>query len=224
MITMQAEANSVADDAPKMETACPDDHANDRDKSDSRDIFSNENLTSNSEIPESEQSSGSVFGANWRKVKPIVITAEEKVAFVDAVVGNTRYTRDYSLFGGKVTFTLRSMTSEEVQALAAWIVKKGTTDPTAQLSGKYKKYLLAAQVARFNGVDMAPLEAPLFETLEKDGKTTVQPGWIERCSYWDAQSTGLVQAMLGCVADFDIRYSTLCSKAEDENFWHPDTP
>lgn len=227
MVTMQADANPRNDNAPEekeVKPGAPSALENKGDGDKKEEMFSNRNITSDSEVPPNEQSTGSVFGSSRRAGKPIVITAEEKLAFVDAVVGNTRFTKDYSLFGGRITFTLRSLTSEEVQALAAWIVKKGTSDPTAQMSGKYKKYLLAAQVARFNGTDMEPLETPLFETLAKDGKTIIPPGWIGRCAYWDEQSTGLVQAMVGCLADFDIRYSTLCSKAEDENFWAPDTP
>lgn len=158
------------------------------------------------------------------KTKSITITPDEKAAFIDAVVNNTRFTKDYSLFGGRVKLTLRSMTVDEVNALASWTAKQGTSDPAGLMSGRYRKYLAAAQIARYNGVDMPPLEQPLFETLGKDGKTVNQPGWIERSRYWDEISIGAFNAIMACMSDFDLRYATLCKEADNSNFWDPDTP
>ena len=156
--------------------------------------------------------------------KDVVISADDKVAFIDAVVSNTRFTKDYSLFGGRIKLTIRSLTSDEVNALATWSAKQGTNDPAGLVAGKYRKYLLAAQVSMLDGVEMPPLEEPLYEHLGSDGKTIEPPGWIGRCSFWDNMGFGQFQAILGCIGDFDMIYSTLCSKAEDSNFWSPDTP
>lgn len=154
----------------------------------------------------------------------IKITSEDKTAFIDAVVSNTRFTKEYSLFGGRLKFTVRSLTSDEVNALAAWTAKIGTKDAAGLVAGKYRKYLLAAHVSMLNGVEMPPLEEPLYEHVGSDGKTVEPPGWIRRCDYWDKFGFGQFQAILGCVGEFDARYSILCSKAEDQNFWIPDTP
>ena len=75
-----------------------------------------------------------------------------------------------------------------------------------------------------NGVEMPPLEEPLYEHVGSDGKTVEPPGWIRRCDYWDNVGFGKFQAILGCCKEFDTLYSILCSKAEDSNFWNPDTP
>lgn len=185
--------------------------------------FSGENLGKSTEVPNEEVESGSVIGLEPQK-KDITITAQDKISFIDAIVNNKRYERDYSLFGGKVNLTIRSLTSEEVQALSVWILKHGTSDPTWQITGSYRKYLLAAQVARYNGIEMPPLEQPLFDTLEKDGKTVRQVGWIDRGKFWDDKPSGIISAISACLSDFDVRYTTLCKKAEDSNFWNPDTP
>ncbi len=158
------------------------------------------------------------------KTKSITITPAEKAAFIDAVVNNTRFTKDYSLFGGRVKITVRSLTSDETNALAIWTVKSGAKDPSGLTAGRYRKYLAAAQIAMYNGVDMPPLEQPLFETLGKDGKTVNPPGWIERSGYWDGVGYGVFMAVMNCISDFDLRYSTLCKEANNENFWIPDTP
>ena len=71
---------------------------------------------------------------------------------------------------------------------------------------------------------MPPLEAPLFETIEKDGKTVQQPGWLARSAYWDDMAVGLFETVMDRIKEFDALYSALCKKAEDVNFWNPDTP
>ena len=176
-------------------------------------IFSDANLPKNEEITLGDSAE-----------HPVTITSADKVSFVDSVVANTRFTKSYVLFGGKVTLTLRSLTTDEVNALSAWIIKRGAADSSGLLSGRYRKYLAAAQVARLNDTDMPPLEAPLFETIEKDGKTVQQPGWLARSAYWDDMAVGLFETVMARIKEFDALYSALCKKAEDVNFWNPDTP
>lgn len=156
--------------------------------------------------------------------KEVVITPSDKVAFIDSVVKNERFTKDYSLFGGRIELTVRSLTTDEVNALAAWTIKQGTEDPNGLSSGRYRKFLAAAQVAKFNGVEMPPLEEPLFEHLGKDGKTVEKPGWVGRFSYWDGMEYGLFSTVMKCLSDFDLLYSAMCRKAGDANFWNPGTP
>ena len=185
-------------------------------------VFSDENLSKKTEVDTGLPERKEIDLGN--KNRKISITPEDKVAFIDSIANNSRFEKSYSLFGGKVTLTVRSLTSDEVNALAAWTVKRGTLDPSGLTTGRYRKFLAAAQVARLNGVDMPPLEDPLFETLSEDGKTTVPPGWTKRFAYWDSMSVGLFGAIMVCLADFDMLYSALCRKAEDSNFWNPDTP
>ena len=175
-------------------------------------IFSDENLSKDSEIIDEDGDK-----------KPMEISASDKIAFVDSVVGNTRFTKEYSMFGGRLKVTLRSLTSDEVNALAVWTAKQGTSDPAGLMAGKYRKYLMAAYVASINGTQMPPLEEPLYETLGPDGKTVNPPGWINRCDFYDGMGYAQFQAILGRIGDFDATYTLLCKKAEDANFWGPDT-
>lgn len=186
-------------------------------------VFAGDNIAEKTIVPSDEVKTGSVLGLGFKQ-KELVITPEDKVTFLDSLVGNTRFEKRYSRFGGKINLTVRSITAEESQALAAWAIKQGSANPSDQLSGRFRKYLLTAQVSMFNGVAMQPLEEPLFSTLQDDGKTVSEPGWVRRSSFWDKQPSAVVQAAIDCLSDFDRLYSTLCSKAEDENFWNPDTP
>lgn len=199
------------------------DHASESEEESKKGMFSQENLAEDTRIPPDETSSSPIVDLGMVK-KEILVTSDDKVAFIDAVVNNTRFERSYALFGGRISITMRSLTSEEVQALAAWTLKQGTEDPAGQIAGRHRKYLLAAQVAKYNGTEMPPLEDPLFSKLDKDGKTVVPPGWVDRCKFWDGLGSGIIQAVLQVLQEFDSKYATLCSKAEDENFWTPDTP
>lgn len=182
------------------------------------DIFSEKNLAETSDV-----SVDSDIGSR-KNADRLKLSSDDKIRFIDSVVNNTRFTKKYSMFGGKLTLTLRSLTNDEVNALSSWIVRKGSNDSAGVLSGRYRKFLLAAQVEMFNGTEIPPLEQPLFETLSEDGKTTVPPGWSNRADFWDGMSVGVFNAVMSCIDDFDARYSILCQKADDSNFWLPDTP
>lgn len=189
-------------------------------KKDDKGIFSDSNLPNDSKVDTGKVEEDVSLAP---KTKTVTITAAEKVDFIDSVVNNTRFTKEYSLFGGHLKLTLRSMTVDEVNALGSWTAKQGTEDPAGLMSGRYRKYLAAAQVAKYNGVEMPPLENPLFPTLESDGKTVKEPGWLKRSDFWDGIGIGAFNALMTCISDFDLRYSTLCKEAENPNFWNPDT-
>lgn len=178
--------------------------------------FTSENLPLESTFSDEDGVSG---GA-----QTFTITPDEKVRFIDAVATNSRYTRDYSLFGGRLSVTVRSLTVEEVNALATWTARVGSDDAAGLVAGRYRKYLAAAQCAMVNGVEIPPLEEPLYARISRDGKTIDEPGWLARGKYFEEMGSGQFQAILNCIKDFDARYSYLCKKAEDSNFWIPDTP
>lgn len=186
-------------------------------------IFSSDDLDKDSVLDtgEPKEDRGLDLGSYNRE---ITITSDDKTSFIDSVVANTRFTRDYSLFGGKITLTVRSLTTDEVNALAVWIAKIGSSDPSGLMAGRYRKYLMAAHIEMYNGTKMPPLEEPLYETLESDGKTVKPQGWLKRCGYWDGIGVGVFNAIMGCLADFDLRYTMLCKEAANGNFWNPDTP
>lgn len=188
-------------------------------------MFSNENLAKDTVVPAPEMAPAQdptiKIGAEMPQV---TITPEDKVSFLDAIMSNTRFTKSYSLYGGRVKIRLRSLTLDETNALSAFLFKQSVKDATWHLSGRGRRYALAAQVEMFNDVELAPLEAPLFETLAEDGKTTKPPAWVDRDKFWDNKDVGVVDAILKCMLDFDTRYSILTKKAQDENFWNPDTP
>lgn len=213
----------VIDSSDKKQTATAPSADGSTNKPEAEKLFSNENLTKDSvvENPEPQKEPTIKIGA---ETPTVTITPEDKVAFLDAIINNTRFTKSYSLFGGRIKIKIRSLTMDETNALAAWAFKQAVKDTTWHISGRGRRYVLAAQVAMYNGTELPPLEAPLYETLDKDGKTTIDPGWVSRDSFWEDKDSGVIDAVIRCLSDFDMRYHILASKAEDENFWNPDTP
>lgn len=188
-------------------------------------LFSDENLGKPTDVADDakrDEATSEPLRINGGKT--VTITPEDKVAFLDSVMTNSRFTKRYRLFGGRMDITVRSLTQDELSALAAWAYKQAISDPSWHLSGRGRRYALSAQVAMFNGIELPPLEEPLYASVEADGKTLKPPAWVERDNFWCGQSAGVVSAVLKCITDFDARYQILCNKAEDENFWNPDTP
>ena len=215
---MEIMKNDAADDVTVHESdGTPDDVKNDSAQKDGG-IFSEGKISEESTVQ-----IGDMPGDDVKK-RDVVITPSDKAAFIDAIVSNDRFKKEYSMFGGKLKATLRSLTSDEVNALATWTAKQGTKDSAGLMSGRYRKYLLAAYIEMPDGVEMAPLEEPLYETVGTDGKTVQPPAWVDRCKFFDGMGYGKFQALMSLVREFDTLYSTLCEKAEDANFWSPDTP
>lgn len=221
MTIMEANKGSVKDTQNNTNTT---EKHEDKDINKQVNVFSDDNLPKNITMGASDIKDNIIELSSTSTNKPLVITSEDKVAFLDAVVANDRFTKAYSIFGGRISFTVRSLTSEEVQALAAWIIKAGSVDPAGQIAGRYRKYALAAQIAKYNDVTMPPLQAPLFPEMSTDGKTKKEPGWLDQSACWDNKPSGVLEAILSCLKDFNDIYATLCTKAEDANFWNPDTP
>jgi hypothetical protein len=155
----------------------------------------------------------------------VEITASDKKRFIDAIISNSRFTSEYSLFGGRVKAVIRSLTTEEARAVATYLVKTSITDVVGQTTGKYRKYLLAAHVEEYNGVKFAPIPEPLFSEVGEGGAEKA-PAWVEydAVKFWEKASPAVVSAVAECVADFEAKYEYLTKKAEDANFWESDTP
>ena len=183
-------------------------------------MFAGDNIATDTTVQPDEASTG--FISTNGPSNPLVLTAHDKITFIDALVANKRWTRQYSLFGGNVTVVLRTLTNEEMSAIMYWTLKEGQREPLAQVSGKQRKFILEAMVAQYNGTHIPPLQEPLFETLDDRGNVKA-PGWIDKCDFWDGLAASVISSIMNCASDFEKRYATLCNKANDENFWKPDT-
>lgn len=154
----------------------------------------------------------------------LVISPEEKAAFIDAMITGGRYTQEIQLFGGKVTAKLRSRTAEETHAMYAYIrhiLAKNGKEGLSAVEGDMAYVPLVAQVAELNGVSYPEMKTPLTYE-ESDGKE-VEPGWYEDFKAWKAKPEGLTSALISCIQLFEYKYWTMTKEASNKNFWNSDT-
>jgi len=154
----------------------------------------------------------------------LVITPEEKAAFIGAMITGERYTQTFRLFGGKVTVKIRSRTADETYALYAYIrhtLAKDGPDSLGAVEGDMAYVPLVAQVAEINGTVFPEMKTPLTYT-ESDGKE-IEPGWYGAFKAWKAKPEGLTSALISCVQLFEYKYWTMTREAANKNFWNSDT-
>ena len=154
--------------------------------------------------------------------KKVVVSADDKDAFIKALVNNTRFTRAYSCVGGAVRLVLRTKTIDESNALVAAFTKdirSGNYATSVEQTTRLRSLLMVFQVAELNGVQYTPPEAPLVTCVSDAG--TQQPAWLERVAQFDTLSDGLHSVIWGCIADFEDRYWTMVEQANNSDFWQP---
>lgn len=155
----------------------------------------------------------------------LIITPDEKANFIDAMITGERYTQKFSLFGGKVSVTVRSRTAAETHALYSYIrytlSDKAGENVYSRIEGDMAYVPLVAQIAEINGKSFPEMKGPLtFE--ESDGKV-VEPGWYGDFKAWKAKPEGLTSALISCVQLFEYKYWTMTKEAANKNFWSSDT-
>ena len=153
----------------------------------------------------------------------LVITPEEKSAFVDAMITGDRYRQTFTMFGGRVSVTLRSRTAEETHAFYAFI-RHSLAQGDGRLSiteGDMSYVPLVAQVEELNGTRFPEMKSPL--TYEANGETEVEPGWLNDFLAWKKKPEGLTSALINRLQLFEYKYWTMVKEASNKNFWNSDT-
>lgn len=149
----------------------------------------------------------------------VVITPEEKSAFIDAVVTGDRYRQSFDIFGGHVHIVVRSRTSDETAAMYAYMrhemSKKDAN--TVQMETDMQYLLLLTQVEEVNGTKFSELKAPYM--FKAKGDSEEAPAWMEDMLAWKSKPEGLVGALVNRVQLFEYKYWTMVREAANKNFW-----
>ena len=153
----------------------------------------------------------------------VVITPQDKEAFLDAMISNKRMVLKFTRCGGKISVVVRSRMIPETQAIMQQLRREmdslslvTQTDYTARL----RAMGLAAQIVSVNDTVNDTLNAPLFPTVGADGKT-LPPGWLGQSAYFTNISDGLQNIVWGCLSEFEDKYWIMVEDAKDANFWNP---
>jgi hypothetical protein len=156
--------------------------------------------------------------------KPVVlITKEEKDAFIEALVTGRRYKTSFTLCGGKVTGTLQSRTQLESQAILAELrheLDSGKLHTQADYTMRLQRMLLAAQAVYYMDKTYEALAEPLLPTWKPDG-TCVEPGWLKQVEVWEKMPEAAISIAFAELQRFEAKYWTMVEAAADSNFWNP---
>ena len=152
------------------------------------------------------------------------ITPEDKQAFVDAILANTRMQLKFSLFGGKLNFTIRSRTYEETRAAMHFASDeaRGTFESQTVFSMRLRAMLMAMQVAEFNGTQYPTAgELGNLFTVKVDGKP-IPPPWLKQTKTFEDLPEAVFEAVWQCIYEFEVKYWTLVRNSRNQDFWLPE--
>lgn len=153
------------------------------------------------------------------KVEKVEVSAEDKSAFMDALFEGGRFTRSFSLYGGKISGEFRSRTAAEDMAIWTWARHKliiGEYAFDAEFRADLRYALLAASVASVNGTVYPELAQPLMRQAGEKGVTP--QGWLWQVSGWAAKPTYVTEALYPELAKFESVYWALVAKATSSDF------
>lgn len=153
----------------------------------------------------------------------VEITAEDKDAFISALVSGGRFMARRKLFNGKVEVVFRSRSLSETEAILAYMHRNGVSGKfttTADVQNTSLLALLVAQVASLNGVDYAEMKAPL-KYVETVGGVE-EPAWVPDMDIWRRKPEALLSALGDALVEFEAKYWAMTKASKDENFWNPD--
>jgi len=160
----------------------------------------------------------------------VEITEDDKNSFIDSLIDNTRYTRQFSIFNGNVYGTIQSRTADETKALiheAQRRVRTAEVLSDADYSAIFRKAVLRFQIKSLNGVEFPVVQEPLlaqynFSTVLSENPVT-PPKWFEEANqFWGAKQCGYVTAVYAEVMKFEFKYWTLVENSANQDFWHPE--
>lgn len=157
------------------------------------------------------------------RAEELVITPKEKQAFLDSLVTGGRYTQAYDIFGGRVHVVVRNRTTDETNAMYAYVryalSRPGNT--AASVDSQLPFVPLVAQIEEINGVKYPEMKAPY--TFVEDKGVTTEPGWYEDFLAWVKKPEGLTSALVNRIQLFEYKYWTMVKEASNADFWKTDT-
>lgn len=157
----------------------------------------------------------------------VVLTQEDRDAFLQSIITGERYKRPFSIFNGAVTGVLRCRSMKESEGIAAWMnVGLRTARYQTQMvySAELRDALFVAQVEKLQDVEFPEMSGPLSPTAGEDIKTwtdVVPPGWVSATAVWREMPEAVVSGLFDELRTFERKYWTMITHAQDQNFWNP---
>lgn len=160
----------------------------------------------------------------------VEITESDKDAFIASLIDNTRYTRSFSIFNGKITGVIQSRTADETRALIHEAQRRVRTSEVltdADYSAIFRKAVLRFQIKEVNNAAFPEVTYPLlaqYNFTALDGEDAIKPpAWFaEAEKFWGPKQCGYVTAVYAEVMKFEFKYWTLVENSANQDFWLPE--
>jgi hypothetical protein len=157
------------------------------------------------------------------------VTPEDKVNFVQSILGNLRFKKVYSLFGGNLHITFRTLTTSESDMAYKQIIIDAQKDITTKVIGDTSFYwktlmayraMMAVEKVESN---LNVTEVPPISEIEADEATVPN---TKIFALFDSLVEQIMptEAMRNAIAHTYNEFNSLCEKlqsmAESKDFWN----
>ncbi len=150
----------------------------------------------------------------------VVVTDDDKNAFIDALVTGKRYKSSVVMFGGRLLLKMRARTVGESEAIDSYLrrcVVSGRIKVGVEYSDLMRLCLLVSDVEQLGDEQYPEMEKPLIAVSGPDG--VKDPPWIKMLDVWRSKPEGLINAILPEVFKFEVKYAEMVKRGIDGNFW-----
>lgn len=163
--------------------------------------------------------------------EPVTVTAADKENFLQSMVSGTRFTRPFSVLGGRITGEFRCRTAGETRAIVDELDRQAQLrrDSVFNHVLKMRYALIHCQLSELNGVTRPEWKEPLrsVETVaSKDGVASVEastPVWYEEMQLiFDKRMDGMVDLLFAELGVFEKVYWALVQNVTVSSFWVPE--
>ena len=163
------------------------------------------------------------------ELETVVITAADKKRFQDCFVDGTRFTRGFSVLGGRVKGVFRCRKTAESRAIMTELTRLAIANgySASDYAAANRKALLHCQLAELSGVVKPEFQAPLRAVekinIETKTKEIVPPAWVlEMDIAFDNVGDAVEDILYKELKTFEKVYWTMVRNAGDQNFWDPE--
>lgn len=179
-------------------------------------------------------------------VKPI-ITDEDKYNFLQAIISNKAFKKEYSLLNGKLKVVFKTITTAEAEAVSEAVVIQSERVPYStmiSMGAAHMKYSMSCAIAELasetdEGIKIKRFESPLTKYSDEPRKDTyyvrdnnqlksktgmleASPGqkviWASTESFSDIQIP-IYNMLFGCFQKFDALLAELVKESSNPDFF-----
>jgi hypothetical protein len=159
----------------------------------------------------------------------IEITDSDKEEFLDCLIDNRRFTRDFVLFGGKITGVIRSRTSDESRALIYEAQRRaqiGEILSDSDYAAVFRRCTMRFQIQQLNSTEFPEPKAPLlaqanFKDFMLEDAVDAPEWYNEAEKAFSTMQTGVEAAIFAEIMKFEYKYWTMVENSDNQDFWNP---